>query len=53
MKWLLIVLVIVALAVCTGTWIFDGLGWIFGCIGKGFEFLSETFNFFGWNSGIV
>lgn len=53
MKGLLIALIIVAVAIFTGTWIFDGLGWLFTAIGKIFDFLADIFNMFGWNSGII
>ncbi|HJD05287.1 MAG TPA: hypothetical protein IAB72_00195 [Candidatus Onthoplasma faecipullorum] len=53
MKGLLIALIIVAVAIFTGTWIFDGLGWLFTAIGKVFDFLADILNMFGWNSGII
>ena len=49
----LIILVIIAVAIFTGTWIFDALGWLFSAIGKGFDFMADIFNLFGWNSGII
>ena len=53
MKTILIILIILAIAIFTGTWIFDGLSWIFNAIANGFEFLSKAFNLFGWNGGLL
>lgn len=49
----LIILVIIAVAIFTGTWIFDALGWLFSAIGKGFDFMADIFNLLGWNTGII
>lgn len=57
---LLAVVIIFALAVFTGTWVFDILSWIFkffirilsGCA-TGLNWLANIFNFFGWNKGIL
>lgn len=53
MKGILIILAIILVAVFTGTWIFGGLAWFFEAISNIFSFLSETFNLFGWGSGII
>ncbi len=53
MKWFLIILGIITIAVFFGTWIFGFLGWTFTGIGKGWYFLEDVFNLFGWNGGIV
>lgn len=48
-----IVVAIIAIAVFTGSWIFDFLAMVFNFIAKGFQWLSKIFNFFGWNKGIL
>lgn len=53
MKTFLIVLIILSVAIFTGTWIFDGLAWVFNALANGLEFLSKAFNLFGWNGGIL
>lgn len=53
MKGILITLIVVAIAIFTGTWLFDILSWLFNIGAKGFEFLSDVFNLFGWNNGIL
>lgn len=53
MKTILIILIVVAIAVFTGTWLFDILGWLADFAGEGFYFLSDVFNLFGWNNGIL
>lgn len=56
MKWLFVILIavmIIAIAVFTGSWIFDILATLFNFIVKAFQWLSEMFNFFGWNNGIL
>ena len=53
MKGFLIVLVIIAVALFTGTWIFGGLEWIFNGLSIGCNFLERIFNLFGWNKGIL
>lgn len=52
MKTLLIFIIIIAVAVLTGSWIFDILDGIFGFLSSSCGFLSKVFNFFGWNNGI-
>ena len=63
MKQLLIILaivIVVALVVFTGTWILDILAWVFGLFEKfmgllasGCQWLSQIFNIFGWNNGLM
>ncbi len=53
MKWIIICLVIVAVAIFTGTWIFNGAAWILNACANGFKFLSKIFNLFGWNDGLL
>ncbi len=53
MKYLLICLVVIIVAILTGTWIFDGASWLFNAIANIFSFMSNIFNFFGWNRGII
>ena len=53
MKGLIIVLLIFVVAVFTGTWIFGGLEWIFNGLGSICSFLSDIFDLFGWNAGIL
>lgn len=53
MKALLITLLVLAIAIFTGTWIFDALDWLFNALSNICEFLSKIFNFFGWNGGIL
>ena len=53
MKWFLIILCIIVIAVFTGTWIFGGAAWICNLFASGFKFLENVFNFFGWNAGIL
>ena len=53
MKTLLIALFIAGIAVFTGTWLFEILSWLFELGANGFEFLSDVFNLFGWNNGIL
>lgn len=53
MKGILIVLLIITIAVFTGTWLFEILSWLFELGANGFEFLSDVFNLFGWNNGIL
>ena len=53
LKAILIILIVVAIAVFTGTWLFDILGWLANFAGEGFYFLSDIFNLFGWNNGIL
>ena len=55
----LILVVVLALAVFTGSWIFNILSVIFdfvskffGFISKGLLWLADIFNIFGWNNGI-
>lgn len=50
---LLIVLAIVAIAVFSGSWIFDFIATVFNLIAKGFQWLSKIFNWFGWNKGML
>ena len=52
MKAILIFLGIVAVAIFTGTWIFDAAAWVSDWVGYGLRFLGRFFNFFGWNTGI-
>jgi len=47
------ILLIFAIAVFTGTWIFNGFAFVFEMIAKGFRLLSKAFDFFGWSGGIV
>lgn len=52
--WTLLgIIAIVAVAVFTGSWIFDIIATCFTYIAKAFRFLSEIFDFFGWNNGIL
>ena len=63
MKTLLIILLIVgiiAVAVFSGSWIFEIVAFIFrfiekvfGICARGFDWLSEIFNLFGWNNGLI
>lgn len=53
MKVFIIFLVIIAVAVFTGTWIFGGLAWLFDAVANVFVFLEKIFNIFGWNAGIL
>ncbi len=53
LKWLLIILSIVVIAVLTGSWVLDILAWIFSKISWIFSVLSRLFNFFGWNNGML
>ncbi len=53
MKWILIGLLILTIAIFTGTWIFGGLAWIFNIAAKFFEILQKAFNLFGWNDGLL
>ena len=53
MKPILIILVIVVVALFTGTWIFGSLEWVFNNLGSVCNFLKRIFNLFGWNKGIL
>lgn len=53
MKKLIIILLIIGIAVFTGTWIFDGMAWLFDLIASGLKWMSKIFNLFGWNRGIL
>ena len=53
MKWFLIILGIIAIAVFTGTWIFGGMAWVCNALAYVFQFLEKVFNLFGWNNGII
>lgn len=53
MKTILIVLAIIAIAVFTGTWLFDIIAWVFDLGASAFRFLGDIFNLFGWNNGII
>lgn len=53
LKFLIIALIIVVIALFTGTWLFDAIAWVFNGIGWCFSQLSGIFNFFGWNAGII
>lgn len=53
MKLFLIVLIIAVIAIFTGSWIFGGISWFFDLLSNGFKFMEESFNFFGWNNGIL
>ena len=63
MKTLLMILLIVsiiAVAVFTGSWIFDIVAFIFrfiekffGICAKGSDWLAAIFNIFGWNNGLI
>lgn len=53
MKTVLIILLVVAIAIFTGTWLFDILSWLFDLGAASFEFLGDVFNLFGWNNGIL
>lgn len=57
---LLAVVIVIALAVFTGTWVFDILSLVFSFFVKmlnyvvtALKWLAEIFNFFGWNNGIL
>ena len=57
---ILLIIVIVAIAVFTGSWIFEIVAFIFRFIGKvsgifekGFDWLAAIFNIFGWNNGMI
>lgn len=50
---ILIIVGIIALAVFTGSWIFEIIAWLLEAGAKMLKFLSEVFNFFGWNNGIL
>ena len=52
-KLILIVLLIIVIAVCTGTWIFGFSADIFNIFVKLFRWLEKTFDFFGWNNGML
>ena len=52
MKAFLLVLIIITVALFTGTWIFGGLEWVFEFLARGCSFLGQMFNLFGWNTGI-
>ena len=53
MKTILIILLVVAVAVFTGTWLFDILAWMFDAGASVFRFFADVFNLFGWNNGIL
>ena len=53
MKLFLIVLLIFAVFIFTGTWIFGSMSWFFNLLSTGCEFLEKTFNMFGWNQGML
>ena len=53
MKWFLIILSIIVIAIFTGTWIFGGAAWLLNFLAGIFEFLEKVFNFFGWNNGLI
>lgn len=53
MKAFLITLIIIAIAVFTGTWIFDACSWVFDILSNAFKFLAKIFNLFGWNGGVL
>lgn len=53
MKGFLIFLIIVSVAIFTGTWIFSAFEWVFELLASGNRFMSNIFNIFGWNSGIL
>ena len=53
MKTILMIMLVIAIAVFTGTWIFDGLSWLFSGISSLFSFLSGIFNLFGWKGGML
>lgn len=52
LKWLLIIIIIIAAAVFTGTWIFEILSHCFNFISKGFDLAAKAFRLFGWQGGI-
>lgn len=52
-KIFLIILIALVVAVFTGTWVFGLFGDVFHLIGKFFDFMEKTFNFFGWNKGML
>lgn len=56
----IIALVIIALVIFTGTWVFNVSSWFFGfgekilgLLASGTQWLAKIFNWFGWNKGIV
>ena len=53
LKVILIILVVVAIAVFTGTWLFDIFAWVLNLGASGFRLLGDIFNIFGWNNGIL
>ncbi|MGN0787539.1 MAG: hypothetical protein ACI4L6_00515 [Candidatus Onthoplasma sp.] len=53
LKIILIVVLVVAIAVFTGTWIFQILSTVFHGLGNGLDFLARIFNLFGWNNGML
>lgn len=52
-KILLITLIVILVAIFTGTWIFGLFGDIFGFFENMFKFFEKIFNFFGWNKGML
>ena len=52
-KIFLIILIVLVVAVFTGTWVFGLFGDIFHIFGNFFDFMGKTFDFFGWNNGLV
>ena len=53
MKVFLIFLLVVAIAIFTGTWIFGGLAWLFEAGANIFVTLEKVFDLFGWNAGLL
>ena len=59
MKNFLVIIAVILIAVLTGSWIFDIVGWVINLFIKLLQllltvlnWLSKTFNWFGWNHGI-
>ena len=53
MKTFLIILCVIAVAIFTGSWIFDIFAWAFGALQWICSFMAKVFNIFGWNNGII
>ena len=51
-KFLIISLIVLVIALLTGTWILLGSAWCCYKLGDYLTVLSKIFNFFGWNKGI-
>lgn len=52
-KIFLITLIVVIVAVFTGTWVFGLLGDLTNIVLNFWRFMEKTFNFFGWNKGML